>query len=235
MNDTRDTKSKILDVAEKLFGLKGFDSTSLRDITAEAQVNLAAVNYHFQSKDALIDAVIARRMEPVNRRRLEMLDKAGQNPTVEQILASFLQPVLELKTEAVIPLVGRILAEPNQFFERLYKKHLQPISRRFHQELAKALPDLPPAERQWRLSFAAGVMTHILTWSRLLPEISGGLCDVSDREALVERAIAFLAAGFRTPAPEIKPAAKAQLESPPASTAINAEKDAEPALAERGI
>ena len=235
MNETRDTKSRILDAAEKLFGLKGFDSTSLRDITAEAQVNLAAVNYHFQSKDALIDAVIARRMEPVNRRRLEMLDNAGPNPTVEQILASFLQPVLELKTEAVIPLVGRILSEPNQFFERLYKKHLQHIARRFHQELAKALPDLPPAERQWRLCFAAGVMTQILSWSHVLPEISGGLCDVSDREALVERAIAFLAAGFRTPAPEIHSLAEARIDSAQAKAAIDSEKDAEPVLAERGM
>src|ERR1700741_3949641 len=109
MNDRQDTKTRILDAAERLFGEKGFDSTSLRDITAEAQVNLAAVNYHFQSKDSLIDAVIARRIEPVNRKRVEMLDQAGPNPTLEQILASFLRPVLELKTEGVIPLMGRIL------------------------------------------------------------------------------------------------------------------------------
>jgi AcrR family transcriptional regulator len=201
MNERMDTKSKILDAAEKLFGVKGFDSTSLRDITAEANVNLAAVNYHFQSKDALIEAVIARRIEPVNRRRLEMLDEAGPNPTLEQILRSFLQPVLELNTEAVVPLMGRILSEPHQFFERLYQKHLQQIARRFHQELAKALPELPPAERQWRLYFAAGVMTHVLSWAQVLPAMSGGLCDVTDREALVERALAFLAAGFRSPAP----------------------------------
>jgi AcrR family transcriptional regulator len=226
MNERTDTKSKILDAAEKLFGLKGFDSTSLRDITAEAQVNLAAVNYHFQSKDALIDAVIARRIEPVNQRRLEMLDNAGSNPTLEQILASFLQPILELNSEAVAPLMGRILSEPHQFFERLFKKHLQHIARRFQLELAKTLPNLPPAERLWRLYFAAGVMTQILSWSRVLPEISGGLCDVSDRKALVERAIAFLAAGFRSPAPEIQS---------PAEAGIDSAAEAEPALAERGI
>jgi AcrR family transcriptional regulator len=195
----RNTKSKILDAAEKLFGEKGFDSTSLRDITAEAQVNLAAVNYHFQSKESLIDAVIARRIEPVNRKRLEMLDKAGPNPTLEQILASFLQPVLELNASNVAPLVGRFLAEPRQFFERVYKKHIQPVSQRFQEELAKALPDLQPDERLWRLYFSAGVMTHLMSWSPVLPELSGGLCDATDRQALVERAIAFLAAGFRAP------------------------------------
>ena len=77
-----DTKTKILDAAEKLFGNKGFDATSLRDITAGADVNLAAVNYHFQTKESLIDAVIARRLEPVNRRRLEMLAAAGAKVAV---------------------------------------------------------------------------------------------------------------------------------------------------------
>jgi len=69
-----DTKTRILNAAEKLFGMNGFDATSLRDITAEAQVNLAAVNYHFQSKDSLIDALIERRILPINQRRFEMLD-----------------------------------------------------------------------------------------------------------------------------------------------------------------
>ena len=77
MAEKADTKARILDTAEKLFGINGFESVSLRDITTDASVNLAAVNYHFQSKDALIDAVIARRIEPLNARRLELLDAAG--------------------------------------------------------------------------------------------------------------------------------------------------------------
>src|SRR5271166_1373914 len=95
MIERADTKTRILDTAEKLFGDKGFESTSLRDITAEAHVNLAAVNYHFQTKDSLIDAVIQRKIEPVNQRRLAMLDAAGPNPTVEQVVEAFVAPVLE--------------------------------------------------------------------------------------------------------------------------------------------
>jgi AcrR family transcriptional regulator len=202
MNEKSDTKSRILDAAEKLFGLKGFDATSLRDITAEAQVNLAAVNYHFQSKDSLIDAVIARRLEPVNRHRFEMLDQAGPNPTLEQVLRAFLAPLLELKTEAVIPLMGRIMSDPHQFVEKVYRRHLQPVADRFRQEFGKALPDLQPADHLWGIYFSAGVMTYLLSWSHVLPEISGGLCDTNDRAALVERVVAFLAAGFRAPTPE---------------------------------
>jgi AcrR family transcriptional regulator len=199
MNDLADTKSRILDAAEKLFGINGFEATSLRDITAEAQVNLAAVNYHFRSKDSLIDAVIARRIEPVNKRRLEMLDELGPNPELEQILTAFLAPVLEHRIDPVIPLLGRIMSDPSQFVERVYKKHLKGVAGRFHEEIARVLPELPPAERLWRLHFTVGVMTHLLGWSRVLPEISEGLCQITDRRALVERAVAFAAAGFRAP------------------------------------
>jgi AcrR family transcriptional regulator len=191
-----DTKSRILDAAEKLFALNGFKPTSLRDITAEAQVNLAAVNYHFQSKDSLIDAVIARRIEPVNRRRLQMLDALGPDATLEQVLTAFLAPVLELPVESV-PLMGRMMSEPDMFMERVYRKHLQPLARRFQDQLAKILPDLPAPERLWRLSFTAGVMTHVLTWSSVLPEMSGGMCNIADRQALLDRILAFAAAGFR--------------------------------------
>jgi AcrR family transcriptional regulator len=202
MNDRPDTKGRILDVAEKLFGLKGFEATSLRDITAEAQVNLAAVNYHFQSKDSLIDAVIVRRIEPVNRRRLEMLAAAGPNPELEQILTAFLTPALELNLESATPLMSRILSDPNQFVERVFRKHLRPMLDRFSEELGRSLPDLPASERLWRLTFMAGVMTHVMRWSDVLPEMTGGLCDAADRTALIERAVAFLAAGFRVPAPQ---------------------------------
>src|SRR5271169_2835645 len=158
MNDLADTKSRILDAAEKLFGIKGFEATSLRDITAEARVNLAAVNYHFRSKDSLIDAVIARRIEPVNKKRFEMLAELGPNPELEQILTAFLAPVLEQRIDPVIPLLGRIMSDQTQFVERVYKKHLQTVAGRFHEEIARVLPDLPPAERLWRFNFAVGVM-----------------------------------------------------------------------------
>ena len=89
MIERPDTKTRILDAAEKLFGDKGFDATSLRDITTEADVNLAAVNYHFQSKDSLIEATIMRGAGPINEKRLSMLDAAGIVPyTGYQAIAS---------------------------------------------------------------------------------------------------------------------------------------------------
>jgi AcrR family transcriptional regulator len=202
MSEKLDTKSRILDAAEKLFGLKGFEATSLRDITAEAQVNLAAVNYHFQSKESLIDAVIVRRIEPVNQRRIEMLDAAGPNPSLEQILAAFIAPAFEKRMESVGALMGRILSDPDQFIAKVFKSHLRPMLDRFSAELGRALPEITESERVWRLMFMAGVLTHVMRWWDVIPQMTGGLCDLSDRHALIERATAFLVGGFRAPLPQ---------------------------------
>jgi AcrR family transcriptional regulator len=199
MIETIDTKTKILDTAEKLFGLNGFEGTSLRDITTEAQVNLAAINYHFQSKDSLIDAVIRRRIEPVNQRRIELLKAAGQSPDLEQIIEAFLVPVLEKGFPNAVPLIGRILSTPDQFVERVYNPHLRGVAQLFREAFEKALPDMPAEDRMWRLHFMAGTMTHLLSLSRVLPLMTDGICDLSDRKALMARLVTFLAAGFRAP------------------------------------
>ncbi len=193
------TKTRILNAAEKLFGKNGFDATSLRDITAEAQVNLAAVNYHFQTKESLIDAVLTRRLAPVNARRLEMLAAAGPRPTVEQIIEAFLAPVIELDLPNVVPLIGRVFSNPGQFLARVFQKELLPVARRFDAALAVALPELTAEERFWRLHFMAGAMTHLLAMWEVLPAMTSLAIQPIQRDELVERLVRFLAAGFRAP------------------------------------
>lgn len=195
-----DTKERILDAAEKLFGQNGFDATSLRDITAEAQVNLAAVNYHFQSKESLFEAAIARRMEPVNRKRMEMLDAAGANPTLEQILLAFLSPLFERQPPEVVALMSQVLATPDMFVRQFFKKHLAAATQRFLEVLSQALPALSREDVMWRLHFTAGAMAHLMARGPVLPEISGGLIDMRDRPAVLARLVTFAAAGFRADA-----------------------------------
>lgn len=195
-----DTKERILDAAEKLFGQNGFEATSLRDITTEAGVNLAAVNYHFQTKESLIDAAIARRMEPVNRKRMEMLDLAGPNPTLEQILIAFLYPVLDKHVASSMALLGQVLATPDLAIIKLFKKNLSVVSQQFTDALAKALPHLSRTELLWRLSFTGGAIANVLARGPIINEISGGLCDPSDRPAVLARLVTFAAAGFRADA-----------------------------------
>jgi AcrR family transcriptional regulator len=199
MTPALDTKTRILDTAEKLFGEKGFEATSLRDITTAAQVNLAAVNYHFQSKDSLIDAVIDRRMAPINRRRLEMLAAAGPSPSLEAIASAFIVPPLETDLTFVPLLVGRILLTPDKFVSH-FRERVQSVAEPFFAAVSAALPHLPLAERIWRFHFMAGAMAQVLLFSRILPELTHGLCDPSDRKALAEKLIVFAVAGLRAPA-----------------------------------
>ena len=193
------TKTRILDAAEKLFGKNGFEETSLRDITAEAQVNLAAVNYHFQTKESLIDAVILRRLEPLNRKRMEMLDAAGETPSVEQIAEAFLAPLIEVDIPNVAPLVGRVFSNPAQFAVRVFLKELAPVVRRFDQAIAAAVPALTPDERFWRLHFMAGAMTHMLAMWDVLPMMTSLPIHPVDRGAVVRQMVQFVAAGLRAP------------------------------------
>ena len=193
------TKTRILDAAEKLFGLYGFEATSLRAITAAAKVNLAAVNYHFQSKDSLIDAVIARRIGPINQRRFEMLAAAGDPPTVEEIMQAFIAPVVEAEVDVMHfkQLFGRIFAAPEEFVTRVFEKHLREVFIRFREALARALPEVADEERTWGILFAVGSMSLPLALGGVIPKMTRGACDPADHAALARRLVAFTSAGLR--------------------------------------
>src|SRR6185437_8949611 len=118
-----ETRTRILDAAEELFMQHGFEGTSMRLLTAKAGVNLAAVNYHFGSKDALVEAVFRRRLDPLNLARLaelEKLEAQGGTPDPEGIIRAFLSPTLRLVEDAksggrnFIRLLGRTYTEPTK-------------------------------------------------------------------------------------------------------------------------
>jgi AcrR family transcriptional regulator len=201
------TKDRVLDAAERLFARDGFEATSLRAITAEANVNLAAVNYHFQSKEALVQAVIGRRMGPVNARRLALLDayeaEAAAGPVpLEKIIDAFLRPVVEMvgsQAHEFVPLIGRLYTEPGDFSERIFKDQFQQLAQRFIPALQRALPDLPLTELYWRLHFSIGALAHTMGATRMLRVFSHGLCDPSDAGATLARMKTFVLAGLAAP------------------------------------
>ena len=196
-----DTKQRILDSAERLFAENGFDSTSLRTIIADAQVNLAAIHYHYHSKEALLDAVILRRLEPINRRRLEMLDACEQPASLEAVLEAFLAPPFRVAVghhgTTFTKLMGRIFTEKS-LVPRV-KHHMGEMINRFIQAFQNAVPDLPRDEVFWRLQFIGGAMAITLLRGKDLEAVSDGACDTSDVEATLQRLIDFAAAGFRAP------------------------------------
>lgn len=169
-----DTKQKILDAAEHLFARDGYHVTSLRGITHAAAVNLAAVNYHFGSKEALLEAVIARRLGPLNEIRLgqleELLQQAAQTgvtPTCRAVLRTFIEPTLQLRkqgsaTEDYIALIGRTLAEPRGVAMSIFMQHMEPLMNRLFQALALSLPGVSRQALFWRTHFAIGSLSHIM-------------------------------------------------------------------------
>src|SRR5215475_10495676 len=153
-----DTKQKLLDTAERLFGEQGYGATSLRQVIAEAEVNVAAVHYHFGSKEELLDAVILRKAGPLTEQRLARLEavqaSAGPNPPdVEGIVASFLMPTAEIaeRNPTFVRLMGRMLSEG--MMPRIVERHFQESAGRFVEALRSALPHLSRDELLWRVHF----------------------------------------------------------------------------------
>ena len=211
-----DTKQRILDVAEQQFAEHGFEGTSLRGIIAEAEVNLAAIHYHFRSKEGLLEATLLRRIVPLNEERVRLLDQyekaaVRQGPELEEILFAFLAPPMRLflssdEGRRFGKMLGRLHSETGRFFLEIAKRHFGFVAKRFRDALSRAAPGLPPDEVYWRMHFAVGVMAHTLSCSDQLEFISEGLCKVSDADSTIPRLVDFVAAGFRAPVPRRKKA-----------------------------
>ena len=197
-----DTKEKILDTAERLIGEQGYAATSLRQIIAGAGVNLAAVHYHFGSKEDLLDAVVARKVTPVNEARLVRLervesDAGNRRPKVDRVLEAFLIPTAEVagRNPAFVRLMGQMLAEG--MLPRIVEKHFQPTGLRFVTALRRALPELAEEELLWRVHFMIGAMAHTMCRPPVFPLLAEHLADMEPR---MKRLVTFLSAGFRAPA-----------------------------------
>src|SRR5437899_4763952 len=181
MKELKDTRSRILDTAEELFSEQGFDRVSIRDITKKARVNLAAINYHFGSKEDLIAAIFEREFVPVNEARLAALDavqRAGKkDPKLEAILEAFIRPTVRCSIgkpkggKAFSKLFGRCLSEPSPEIEALLKRQFEPLVERMESVLRKALPHLSRADIYWRMKFTYGALHHwLLTKDKFRPD-----------------------------------------------------------------
>ena len=204
-----DTKEQILDAAEALIAEQGIDAVSLRAITSAAKVNLAAVHYHFGSKDALVRKVFERRIRPVNAERLAMLDEAEEAVPegcveLESILRAFIEPAIRLysqdaKGPMFMRVCGRIFAEPSPHLQRSIDDFFTEIVVRFGTAFKYALPELEPDELSWRMHFMVGSMVHTLMEHDRLKRFTQGMCNMDDPEGLIDRMVTFCAAGMRAP------------------------------------
>ena len=211
--DSTDTKSKILDAAEELFMEHGFEATSLRLITTAAGVNLAAVNYHFGSKEELFQAVLTRRLDPMNQDRMQLLSayesaSNGMPLTCEKILAAMFIPALKLARDHkqggknFLRLLGRAYADPAPFIREFLSSQYREMIARFRSAFSFALPHIPREELSWRLHFVMGALSYTLAGADMLKIISQIHPEESTNdELLLKRLAPFLAAGLRSPSP----------------------------------
>src|SRR5208283_2369291 len=202
-----DTKEKILDVAERLFADHGFPSTTLRDITTEAGVNLAAVNYHFRSKEALLSAVLERRLKPVNARRLELLERALQDavrgkPVLEDLIRAFIQPIYEARGAGIelgnfARLMARLATEPDEWAVSVMSQHMQSTIERFLPLFSAALGIDDPVTVALATHLSLGAMAHSLKGLPILHRMAGVDPGKMDPTEHLERLICYTAGGMR--------------------------------------
>src|SRR5262245_52499166 len=223
------TKDRILDAAEALFMEHGFEATSLRSITTAAGVNLAAVNYHFGSKEELFQAVLTRRLDPMNQARVALLDQleAGadaQALSCEQILTALLTPALALARDPerggknFLKLLGRAYADPAPFIRQFLSEQYAQMIARFKAAFGRALPQLPRKELSWRLHFIMGALSYTLAGTdalKLIAELNPHETD--NDEILLRRLAPFLLAGLKAPLPDLSDVTR-DLDAGPAQT-----------------
>lgn len=222
MTEAPDTRCRILDAAERLLMERGYEGTSMRMIAVAAEVNLAAANYHFGSKEKLVEAVFRRRLAWLNDERLRRLDameaEAGGKPLrPSQILDAFFGTLLDIgENEALggmtfLRLIGRAMTEPAGFIRSFFAGEYEEVVIRYKQAFARALPDVPEDEVAWRFHFMLGATSYAISGIDALVIVGGfDMADGStdekaDRVAagrLRARLMGFLQGGLRAPLPE---------------------------------
>ncbi|MFM0695598.1 TetR/AcrR family transcriptional regulator [Paraburkholderia graminis] len=208
-----DTKSRILDAAETLFIDCGYEAMSLRQITSRAEVNLAAVNYHFGSKESLIHSMLSRRLDRLNEERVKLLDRfdqmLGERLTCEHVLGAMFIPALRLSRDprvggkAFLRLLGRAYTDPSAFIRDFLNAHYASVAVRFFDAFQRALPHLPREELGWRLHFAIGALSGVLAGAdteSLIAEFSQGK-SMNDLQ-LIARLASLMVAALKAPLPD---------------------------------
>lgn len=207
-----DTRSRILDAAETLFMANGLEATTLRQITTVAKANLAAVNYHFGSKDALIEAVFRRRLNVLNEACLQALDQleadAGADPVrPSKIVEAFFDAALSQAADEIgggatfMRLLSRTYTEPTDIVRNFLAREYAEVVRRYREALFRALPETPRDEILWRLHFMLGAWSYAVSGADALNLLGEGRLEASDAHTLRNRLMSFLLGGLRAPFP----------------------------------
>jgi AcrR family transcriptional regulator len=192
------TRGAILTAAERLYADRGFADVTLRDIVAAADVNLAAVNYHFGSKDELIAELFVTRSLALNRERLSELraaeDRGGGRADISEVLRALVGPSLrgclgpDRQRSAAARFMIRASIESVPPIRKIKNREIDHL-RRFAAAMKRSLPGLDEADLYWGLHFALAMAHQTIRDSERLAKLSEGKCDLDDVDAVVERVV----------------------------------------------
>ncbi|HWS39666.1 MAG TPA: TetR family transcriptional regulator [Arenimonas sp.] len=202
MSNHFNTKERIIHAAEDLFAQHGFAGTSLRQVTSRADVNIAAVNYHFGSKENLVHEVFKHRMDEMSEKRLSQLSKVlERDPNdLEAILLAFIQPALALTLDrhggSFVRVLARAYAEKNDGLRNFLSENYGQVLRAFAQAIAQCLPNLSKEDLYWRMDFMAGSLTYAMADFGLIKRQSG-VSEKTHCEKAAQQLIKFAQAGLK--------------------------------------
>ena len=198
-----------MDASEQLFADHGWNAVSIRTIVAAADVNLAALHYHFGSKERLLAEIFAARAKPIVHERMRLLaeiELSGETPpALERILEAFIRPALTIGADprfggrAFVKLRARLATEPDTVSRKILASAFDESSKEFLKALGSALPQIPHADLEWRFHFMLGAMFYTMADAGRIQSLTNGRCDPGRVEDALQHIIPFLSAGFRSP------------------------------------
>ena len=211
------TRQRLMEASGQLFADHGWKAVSIRAIAAAADVNVAALNYHFGSKEQLLTEIFAALAKPIVEERMRLLaeiERSGETPPLEAILEAFLRPALAVGSDrqfgrrAFVKLRARLATESEAFSRKILASTFDESSNAFLTALERALPEISRADLESRFHLMLGAMFYTMADPGRIQSLTHGRCDPSRIEDALRHTIPFLAAGFRSaPAfvPSIKP------------------------------
>ncbi|MBC7895148.1 MAG: TetR/AcrR family transcriptional regulator [Cytophagaceae bacterium] len=204
------TPERILATAEEMFAEQGYWGVSLRSITRASGVNIAAIHYHFGSKQELLERIFEKRCGPMNAERFQLLAECaeglGRPPLLEQILEAYLRPSLIWPNDPdgarrFLRLRAVLSHENESLAADLISRHFNSVSRTFAAAIRDVLPQFSEEEVYWRFQFLLAAQYYTLSNPGRVAILSEGKCDPSDAEDALRHMVPFCAAVFRSPTP----------------------------------
>ncbi|MCX7552473.1 TetR/AcrR family transcriptional regulator [Marinicella sp. S1101] len=207
MSTKKKTKDLILDAAEQLFAVRGFYGVSIRQITSKAEVDPALASYHFGKKQDIFEAVMLRRAEILNRERIQMLDdcirRAKPNPApLHEIIDAFTHALLNRSNKggqgwkSYFAIIAQINNHP-ELGGVIMSQYFDPLAKKFIAAIHENIPNAKAEDLFWCYHFLSGALTLTFSGTERISKLSDGLCASSDLDAVHERLVPFITAGFK--------------------------------------